>query len=196
VFTGMSLLLGSCTDRGAVGPDTPVAFGTAPTPPVQSGIFRFHDTYIDAVADGKAGLIAVIGIRSSLAAFCDGLDDFNLADWQLKPHQLGEVTSLITMRDATIQVLALPAVSQGDFCLDFAGQPVLYRGTGSVQRTDNNFTPTGTDGGRADSFGLTATGRLTDVIHGGTVQFSGGFRLLITPDDEFQELVSRVTISR
>jgi hypothetical protein len=193
---GMTLMLSSCTERSAVGPETPVDFGTAPSSPGQSGIFRFRDTYIDAIFDFKSGLVAVIGIASSLEAFCDGLDDFDLADFQLKPHQLGEVNSLVTMRDATIQVLAIPAVSQGDFCLDFAGQPVLYQGTGSVQRTDNNFTPTGTDGGRANSFGLTATGTLTDLVHGGTVQFSGGYRLLITPDDEFRELLSRVSISR
>jgi hypothetical protein len=193
---GMTLMLGSCTEPSAAGPDTPAEFGTAPSSPGHSGIFRFQDTYIDAIGDGKAGLIAVIGIVSSIQAFCDGLEDFNLADVQLKPHELGEVSSRINMKDATIQVLALPAVSQGDFCLDFAGQPVLYRGTGSVQRTDNNFTPTGTNGGRADSFGLSTTGRLTDLVHGGTVQFSGSYRLLITPDDQFQELVSRVVISR
>jgi|tagenome__1003787_1003787.scaffolds.fasta_scaffold20781292_2 hypothetical protein len=193
---GMTLMLGSCTERTAAGPDTPAEFGTAPSSPGQSGIFRFQDTYIDAIGDGKAGLIAVIGIVSSIQDFCGGLNNVNLAEFQLKPHQLGEVTALITMRNATIQVLALPAVSQGDFCLDFAGQPVLYRGTGSVVRNDNNFTPTGTDGGRADAFGLSASGRLTDLVHGGTVQFSGDYRLLITPDDAFRELVSRVTISR
>jgi hypothetical protein len=193
---GMILMLGSCTEHSPVAPETPVAFGTAPVSPGHSGIFRFQDTYIDAIFDGNSGLLAVIGIVSSIESFCDGLDDFNLADFQLKPHQLGEVNSLMTMRNATIQILPIPAVPQGDFCVDFANQPVLYRGTGSVQRTDNNFTPTGTNGGRADSFGLIATGTLTDLVHGGKVQFSGGYRLLITPDDEFQELVSRVSVSR
>jgi len=103
------------------------------------------------------------------------------------------VNSLITMRDAPVQILAAPAEPQ-DFCGDLSGAPVLYSGTASLQRTDNNLTETGTEGGRANSFGWTAQGVVTDAS-GEAVHFNGVVRLLISPKDEFREVVSRVTLN-
>jgi hypothetical protein len=196
LLAGMTLL-GSCTEQTTVSPETPADFGAnRPDEPGNSGLVRSQGTYADLIFDFDSGLLAVIGLSSSIADFCGGADAFEPADFQVKPHQLGEVNSLVKSGEVTIQILAIPAETQGDFCLDFAGAPVLYQGTGRFVRTDNNFTPTGTNGGRANSFGLTATGTLTDLVNGGSVNFSGAYRLLISPDDEFREIFSRVNVSQ
>jgi hypothetical protein len=188
----------SCTEGTAPGTPARPAFDNRPAEPGNSGIFRFEDAYADLIFDFDAGLLAVIGLNTTVAEFCEGAEDpFDLASFQIKPHQLGEVNSLITAKNISIQVFAIPADFAGeDFCEDFADQPVLYSGTGSLVRTDNNFTPTGSEGGRADSFGFVSVGTLEDLVHGGQVNFTGILRLLITPDDNFKELVSDITISR
>lgn len=70
------------------------------------------------------------------------------------------------------RALAGLAEPSGDFCEDFSGAPVLYSGTAALHRTDNNFTSTGSEGGRADSFGWMAHGVLDDLVNGGEVQYS------------------------
>jgi len=50
---------------------------------------------------------------------------------------------------------------------------VLYRGTAAFRRNDNNFTPTGTEGGRANSFGWTSQGVLEEVATGSQVNCRG-----------------------
>jgi hypothetical protein len=192
-------LMISCTEGAAPEtPETRPAFDNRPAQPGNSGIVRFEDAFAALLFDFDAGLLAIVGLNTTVADFCEGAEDpFDLASFQIKPHQLGEVNSLITAKSISIQVLAIPADFAGeDFCEDFADQPVLYSGTGSLRRTDNNFTETGTEGGRADSFGFATQGTLQDLVNGGQVQFSGILRLLITPDDEFREIVSDVTISR
>jgi hypothetical protein len=199
LLIGIAAMLGSCTHSTAPRDDRTTSFGfiNGPESPGNSGIFRFNDTYADLIFDFDAGLLAIIGLNTTVAEFCAGAEDpFDPADFQVKPHQLGEVNSLIISKSTTIQILPIPAESEGDFCADFADQPVLYSGTGSIVRTDNNFTATGTNGGRANSFGFATQGTLQDLVNGGQVQFSGILRLLITPDDEFREIVSDVTISR
>jgi hypothetical protein len=186
----------SCSDRTA--PDdaaTRPSFDNRPAEPGNSGIFRFQGEIIEAIFDFNTGLVAVIGLQNSIADLCNDLGVLDLADFQLKPHQLGEVNSLINTKSATIQILAIPPESQGDFCLDFAGQPVLYQGTGTFQRTDNNLTPTGSEGGRANSFGFLAQGVLTDQVDGSLSHFTGILRLLISPKGEFKEIVSSVTVN-
>lgn len=194
----IGLAVASCTERTAptdATPPTSFGFINGPASPGNSGIFRFQDTWIDAIFDFDAGLLLIIGLRNTVTDLCNDLGDADFMDFQLKPHDLGEQNSLIVNRNASVQILAIPAVSQGDFCADFAGAPVLYSGTGSFHRTDNNLTPTGTEGGRANSFGFTSQGLLTDLVNGGTVRYSGAVRLLISPKNEFKEVVSRITIA-
>jgi hypothetical protein len=194
---GMAALVVSCTERTAPADgDPPYSFGftNGPASPGNSGLFRFRDTWIDAVFDFNVGLLSIIGLQNTVADLCNDLGEFDLMDFQIKPHELGERNSVIVNRQASVQVLAIPAVSQGDFCADFAGAPVLYSGTGSFLRTDNNFTPTGSEGGRANSFGFTSQGVLTDLVNGGQVHYVGTVRLVISPNNEFKEVVSRITI--
>lgn len=199
LLIGIAAILTSCNSSTAPRGDRPTSFGftNGPESPGNSGIFRFEDAFAALIFDFDAGLLAVIGLNTTIAEFCEGAEDpFSLADVQIKPHEHGEVNSLIVSKSTPIQIVAIPEESEGDFCADFADQPVLYSGTGSVQRTDNNLTETGTEGGRANSFGFSSQGTLEDLVNGGEVQFSGILRLLITPDDEFREINSDITISR
>jgi hypothetical protein len=62
---------------------------------------------------------------------------------------------LIVDRESPVQILALPD-EPTDLCSDLSGAPVLYSGTATFRETDNNETPTGSEGGRANSFGWTS----------------------------------------
>lgn len=197
LLVGMASVI-ACSERTE--PDSappPVTFGfiNGPQSPGNSGIFRGEDFFFAVIADFEAGLVAVIGLENTIAELCSEEGEFDLAALQLKPHEFGEVNSLITMQDAPVQVFAIPDNPQG-FCTDLAGAPVLYSGTASLQRTDNNFTETGTEGGRANSFGWSAQGVLTDLVNGGEVHFSGVRRFLISPQDEFRQVLSKLTITR
>ncbi len=72
---------------------------------------------------------------------------------------------------------------------------MLYRGTAAFRRSDNNFTPTGTEGGRANSFGWTSQGVLEVVATGGLVNYHEAVRVEIDPQTgaEFV-LVSRIGV--
>jgi hypothetical protein len=115
-------------------------------------------------------------------------------DLQLKPHSAEEVNSLIVDRESPVQILALPD-EPTDLCSDLSGAPVLYSGTAAFHETDNNETPTGSEGGRANSFGWTSRGVLDDLVNGGQVQYSEEVRLLINPQtEEFTVLVSNIRV--
>jgi hypothetical protein len=194
-------LMVSCTDRTAppdsASPASTVAFDylNGPGSPGNSGIFRFQDVRFDITFDFNAELISVHGLTNSIADLCNDLGEFDLMDFQLRPHSRAEVNSLIVDHEAQVQILAFPPGGLGEgFCSDFSGAPVLYSGVAAFHRTDNNFTETGSEGGRADSFGWTAQGVVEDLINGGQVHYNEEVRLILSPDGEFKEAVSKITI--
>jgi hypothetical protein len=200
---GLAALV-SCTDRpGPTDAEQPTSFGfiNGPAEPGKdgiSGIFRVRDLFFVGIFDFSTGLAAFIGIESTIADLCDedevDAGEIKFADIQVKSHELGEVNSLILARDAAVQILAIPEDFQGeDLCADFAGEPVLYSGTGSIQRTDNNLTESGTEGGRANSFGWTSQGQVTDAS-GNRLRYNGEVRLLVSPNDEFKVIVSKLRV--
>jgi hypothetical protein len=168
------------TDTTAASSSPSFDFTNGPASPGNSGIFRFQGFVLEIAVDGKAGLVSFHGLQNTIADFCNGLGQLDLMDFQVKPHSAGEVEALIVDRVSSVQIVALPA-NPTDLCTDLSGAPVLYRGTAAFHRTDNNFTPTGTEGGRADSFGWTSEGKLDDLINGGQASYSEEVRLLINP---------------
>ena len=195
------VLVLSCTERTAPSDAAPPApavsfdFLNGPDSPGNSGIFRFQDVVFEVTFDFNAGLISVHSLTNSIADLCNDLGEFDLMDIQLKPHSREEVNSLIVDRESPVQILAFPPGGLGEsFCSDFSGAPVLYSGTVAFRETDNNETPTGTEGGRANSFGWRAQGVLDDLVNGGQVHYNEEVRLIISPRDEFKEAVSKITI--
>jgi hypothetical protein len=195
------VLVLSCTDQtappDAAPPAPPVSFDflNGPDSPGNSGIFRFQDVVFEVTFDFKAGLISVHALTNSIADLCNDLGEFDLSDIQLKPHSREEVNSLIVDRESPVQILAFPPGGLGEsFCSDFSGAPVLYSGTVAFRETDNNETATGTEGGRANSFGWRAQGVLDDLVNGGQVHYNEEVRFIISPRDEFKVAVSKIRV--
>jgi hypothetical protein len=192
----------SCTEQtaptDAARQSLPISYDfiNGPSSPGNSGIFRLQDVVFEITFDFNAGLVSVHGLTNSIADLCTDLGEFDLMDIQLKPHSREEVNSLIVDRESTVQILAIPPEGLGEsFCSDFSGAPVLYSGTVAFRETDNNETPTGTEGGRANSFGWTAHGVLDDLVNGGQVHYNEALRFLINPQtDEFRVLVSTIKV--
>jgi hypothetical protein len=188
-------VLGACaesTDPSADGSRLVFDFTNGPASPGNSGIFRSQGGFFSVVVDPRAGLISFVGLQNTIADFCNDAGEFDLMDFQVKPHSAGEVSSLILDGDAAVQIVALAPPT----CANLSGAPVLYSGTAAYRRTDNNFTETGTEGGRANSFGHTAQGVLDDLVHGGHVNFSEAVRFVIDPITEnVSVLVSKITLT-
>jgi hypothetical protein len=194
----ISAVLMSCTERTAptdTAPTTPPVlddFINGPGSPGNSGIFRFQDVYFEVAVDGNAGLISLHGLQNTVADLCADLGEFDLGDIQLKPHSAGEVNGLVMDGTSSVQILALAPVT----CEDLSGAPVLYSGTATFHRTDNNQTQTGSEGGRANSWGWTAQGVLDDLVNGGQVHYSEEVRFNINPrTGEFTVLVSNIRVN-
>ncbi len=140
-------------------------------------------------------MVSIQGLENTVADLCADLGEFALVDFQLKPHNAGEINSLLVALTSPMQVVALPAEPSGDFCEDLSGAPVLYSGTVALHRTDNNFTETGSEGGRANSFGWSAHGVLDDLVNGGQVHYSETLRVVVNPQTgEFRELVANIRL--
>lgn len=189
-------LLVSCTDQ--LGPsDVPPppalqALSGAAAP--SSGIVRFQAEFFTIAVDSKNQLISFTGLESSLADLCAGLGQFSIMNFQLKPHDAGQINSHIVDRLAPVQVVAEPAGITDDLCAGGIGNaPVLYRGTVNFKRTDNLFGDPATVG-KAASVGWTSEGMVTDVVHGGQVHYNEEVRLGISTQDVFKEDVSRIHV--
>jgi len=184
----------SCTERSVpTAADTRLSFDfiNGPVSPGSSGIFRVQGADFFIAVHQEAGVISVHGLRNTFAELCAGLGELDLVDIQLKSHAAGEIQALITNGTSSVQVVSLVPRT----CAALSVAPVLYRGTAWLQNTDNNFTPTGTEGQRANSFGWISLGVLDDVVHGGRVRYSEEVRGLVSPSDDFAVLVSRIDVS-
>jgi hypothetical protein len=195
----VAVLCGSCTERTAPTDGIPgsltasFSFINGPGSPGNSGLFRFEQFYFEVGIDERSRLVSIHGLQSTVADMCGGLGESHLADHQFKPHNAGELNSLIVDRTSPVQILELPA-EPGDFCEDLSGAPVLYRGTAAFRRLDNNLTSTGLEGRRANTWGWTVEGVLDDLVHGGQVRYDEEARFVISPQDEFKVLVSNINI--
>lgn len=195
-----AVLVVSCTERTAPADAASFGFSNGPESPGESGIFRSEVGWFEVARDESAGLISLNGWPGTVASFCDHLaagDVFEFAekmDQQTKPHIADEVNALLVDRETSVQILELasPAVR---LCRDLREAPVLYSGTAAFHRTDNNLTETGTEGGRANSFGWTSQGMLEEVATGRRVHYNGAVRLLINPTtDELTVILSRINV--
>lgn len=169
----------SCGERSTVptGSSPAFDFTNGPASPGNSGIFRFQDGQFEIAVDVNAGLMSVHGLQNTIADLCRGLGQFDLMDFQVRPHRAGEVEALIVDQTSSVQIFPLGPAS----CAYLSGAPVLYRGTAALHRTDNNYTPTGSEGGRANSFGWAAQGVLDDLVSGGLVSYSEEVRFVLNP---------------
>jgi hypothetical protein len=194
------LLLGAavtlaCSDRAPqplVGPRPAFDFTNGPASPGESGILRFNDLWLEVISDPVAGFKTIHGLPGSVDDFCDGLGAIDEASIQVKTQSAGEVNSLVFNHAQDVQVFAyIP----GRICLTLRGVTPVARGTVNWRRTDNNLTPTGTEGGRADSFGFTSEGTL-DAAGGGQVRYSDELRLVINPrTNELSVKVSNIGLT-
>lgn len=178
----------ACADHDASRPA--FDFMNGPASPGNSGVFRIAATDFFFSVHADAGLIVIHGLQNTMAHLCMGVGELDLVDLQLKVHSAGEIQALITNRTSSVQILPLAPLT----CAGLSAAPVLYRGTASLVNTDNDFTPTGTDGQRANSFGWVSHGDLDDLIHGGRVRFREEVRRLVSPSDTFAALVSRLDL--
>jgi hypothetical protein len=182
----------SCTERPgptAAGSRPSFDFINGPASPGNSGLFRFQDVEGTFAVDVNAGLISIHGLQNTLADFCIGLGQFDIMDFQIKPQSTGDVNSLLLDRSSSVQIVPLVPFN----CAALSGAPVLYRGTASFHRTDNNFTLT-PEGQRTNSFGWTSEGVLDDLVNGGQVRYSEEVRRLLTPSGDFTVPVSRINV--
>lgn len=198
---GLSPVVMCCTEQTAPtdNPTTrvPIAsnFIKGPSSPGKSGLLRYRDFYLEVAVDERAGLISIHGLKNTVAEVCAGQGDIALGDFQVKRHRAGEVNAKVVDRSSPVQILAFPP-NPTDLCSDLSGAPVLYSGTVTFRRLDNNLTPTGTEGGRANSYGWTAHGVVDDLVNGGQVHYSETVRFLINPKTgEFRVLVSNIRIN-
>jgi len=171
---------------------TPPSFNfiNGPTSPGSSGIFRVQGADFFIAVHPEAGLISVHGLQNTFAELCAGLGQLDLVDIQVKPQSAGEIQALITTGESSVQIVPLVPAT----CAALSAAPVLYRGTAWLQNTDNNFTPTGTEGQRANSFGWISLGVMDDLVHGTQVRYSEEVRGLISPADGFAVIVSRLEL--
>ena len=180
-------------DPAAVEAESSPAATVRPATSQEAGVFRFEDVLFLVTRDEEAGFISIQGLRNTVAELCADLGDLDLAQFQLKLHTAGEVNAVLYDRESPVQILALEPGQL--LCRDLLGAPVLYRGTAALRRTDNNFTPSGTDGGRANSFGWSAQGMLEEVSTGRRVNYQEVVRMKIDPQTEVQTvLVSRIGV--
>jgi hypothetical protein len=172
----------------------PGSFGAAHDGELGAGIFRFQDEFVIITRHDEAGLITITGWPNSVADLCNEVGDGDLMDFQEKPHTAGEVNAMISNRDVSVQILALGPDDR--LCRDLQQAPVLYAGTGALRRTDNNFTETGTEGGRGNSFGWHINGVLTSQLSGEQVRYTESVRIVGNPQTgEFKEVVLSVAIN-
>jgi hypothetical protein len=181
----------ACTDH-----TTPVepALGLVNEVAESGNIFRFRDEFVIITRHDEAGLISITGWPGSVADLCNEVGTGDLMDFQVKPHTAGELNAMITNRDAFVQILALTPTQR--LCRDLQEDPVLYRGTAFLRRTDNDFTETGTEGNRANSFGWRINGVLTSVSDAARIQYSEQVRIVINPQTgEVNEEVVRIALN-
>lgn len=159
----------------------------------RSSIIRFQQEFVIITRHDEAGLISITGWPGSVAQLCNGVGTGDLMDFQVKPHSAAEVNAMISNRNASVQILALTPDQR--LCRDLQNAPVLYQGTAALRRTDNNFTDSGTEGGRANSFGWRINGGLEDLVHGGQVHYTEDVRIVSNPrTGEFLEVVVRIAL--
>ena len=182
-----AVLLVACQDATRPSFD----FVNGPGSPGNSGLFRFQDEDFFISIHQEAGLITVHGLQNSFADLCAGLGSLDLVDFQLKPHTAGEIQALIENANSSVQIVPLVPPT----CAALSAAPVLYRGTASLLNTDNNFTPTGTEGERANSFGWVSLGILDDLTNGGQVRYQEVVRGLVSPAGVFSVASSRLDLS-
>jgi hypothetical protein len=188
-----AVLAMSCTEGTAptgAAPSASFDFTNGPAEPGRSGLYRTADGFLEAVDDETNRLLSLHGLQNTL----EDLDcsdpstaEFDLIAQQIRPHA-GDVFNALMKADAsTVQIYSWDDLDAFG-CL---AEPI-YRGTVSFVRTDNNLG--GTTGQRANSWGWTAQGELTDLVNGGTVQYNEVARFMISPDDEFRVVVATIKI--
>jgi hypothetical protein len=188
-----TLIAGCGGDTATTEPTIRLETAARPAQPGSAALFRFEDLVFQVTRDEEHGLISINGLRNTVAEFCADLGDFDLMQFQIKLHSAGEANALIVDRESPVQILALGP--DQFLCRDLQDAPVLYRGTAAFRRLDNNFTPTGTDGGRADSYGWGAQGVLEEVATGRQVHYEEQVRNVINPQTgEQRTLVARIGI--
>lgn len=188
-----AVFIAGCGADAVTEPAIRLEAATLPTQPGSAALFRFDDVIFQVTRDEEHGLISINGLRNTVAEFCADLGDLELMQFQIKLHSAGEANALIVDRESPVQILALGP--DQFLCRDLQDAPVLYRGTAAFRRLDNNFTPTGTDGGRANSFGWAAHGELEEVATGGRVHYEEHAQNVINPQTgEGRTLVARIGI--
>jgi hypothetical protein len=159
-----------------------------------SGLFRIELEFISATRDNVSGLVSLVGWSHSVAEFCDGVNSPDNMDMQAKPHNAGEFNTLMVDHDANVQIF--PVGPSDRLCLNMRNATPRYSGTARFHRTDNNFTETGTEGGRANAFGWTVLGTLTDNLTGSQVKYHETVRIVSNPQtDEFVDKVVSIRIT-
>jgi hypothetical protein len=136
--------------------------------------------------DYQSGLMSFHGIQTSFADLCAGSPPvFDPLDFQLIFSPTGTLHALITAEAHTVFIY--PAATFPDphhiglaDCPILLSLPLLAAGQARLVRTDNDIF--GSDAPGADSFGLNSTGRLEDMVNGGTVGYTEIFHALVMPD--------------
>ncbi|HEV8509438.1 MAG TPA: hypothetical protein VGQ48_03195, partial [Gemmatimonadales bacterium] len=178
-----SALMLACSDRAplplAAGPGPAFDFTNGPESPGESGILRFNDLWIEGIADPEAGYRAIHGLVS-LDDFCNAIGGLNEVSLQVKTLHADEVNALVVEREQPVQVFAFVP---GPICTVLRGVTPIASGTVRWRRTDNNFTATGSEGGRANAFGQRAEG-VVNATAGGTLHYMAQILLLVDPKTE------------
>ena len=171
----------------AFGVEYAFALGPASEPPENpgnSGVIRFTDGMGFYFIDYQSGLMSFHGIQTSWAELCAGSPPvFDPLNIQLIFSPTGTLHATIKTEAHTVFIYPAVAFPNPDHislsdCPTLTSLPLLAAGQARLTRTDNDVF--GSDAPGANSFGLNSTGKLQDMIHGGTVGYTEIFRGLVT----------------
>lgn len=155
------------------------------SPPSESGIVsRYEDAGFALIPDFAAGLLAVIGPESP-EALCTG--ELGLGDMQWLDIPAGEDVIKILLKDFGGAAFVVPLAPPAVLCAD-PPEPIAS-GTVNLKIVDNDFHATSSDTNRKNSYGYSATGRMTGP-DGERFRFSGHVRRLFEADNPPSTIVT------
>ena len=187
----VALMTSACGDTEPLAPATPAVenpqylYSNGPSTP---NVFRYSDSFAFGVADDRSGLIAWAGLPSdpTQAVDCGGNQTAEPVPLQLAG--LNQALNVLAVaQEINIHVYG-PNTALEDTC--FA--PPIASGTGHLVYTDNDVAVTGPG---AESFGLSLVGVVTTIPGGETLRLQGQWRWLVSPDGEFQQITSHLSLT-
>ena len=187
-FVPLALILAACADpsKPTNGSDPQLPPSSLSNAPAQSGarVFRGETFFFYVVFDATTDLAVALNGRDGIPNCGEAFTVSQPAQFQdvVNPHDEILIQSLLRTDGAFVHLYAWDGVFPPDdeaFCAFVTG-PRIARGRARLVNTDNDLLAFLRDPIRANSFGLTATGRVT-MTSGGTRRLTVVSRIVAVP---------------